>query len=219
LSIGAPGEIRTPDRLVRGLDGYYKLLINKVRKTAFVAISPHRAQQCTTDVGNLWNIRCSQHTQHRVSINNTFYKFVDQCTTNNYFSTMMFVEGDAMAHSTFLALLCALAVASCAAKPLLPGSHDVVLSKESAPAGCQLVGEVQGSQGNFWTAEFTSDANLVNGARNEVRNAASAIQANYVKIETESFSHNTGEDSLGGTYSVIVIGNAYRCREESLVSG
>ena len=105
-------------------------------------------------------------------------------------------------------------LAGCAASPLLPGGDKILLSKEPAPEVCEFLGEIQGTQGNFWTAEFTSDANLINGARNEVRNAAHALGADYVKIETESFSHNTADDSLGGTYSAVVIGNAYRCGNE-----
>ena len=102
-------------------------------------------------------------------------------------------------------------LAGCAAKPLLPGSQAVVLSKNPPPAHCNYLGEVRGNQGNFWTAEFTSDADLVQGARNELRNAASAMGASYVQIETELFSENTADDSLGGTYSAVIIGNAYRC--------
>lgn len=102
-------------------------------------------------------------------------------------------------------------VTACAAKPLTPGGQDVVLSKDAPPKECVFVAEVQGSQGNFWTAEFTSDVDLINGARNELRNSAFMLRADYVKIETESFSHNTSDDSLGGTYSAVVIGNAYRC--------
>ena len=104
-------------------------------------------------------------------------------------------------------------VSGCAAKPLMPGGDTVVLSKDAPPQECIYVAEVQGSQGNFWTAEFTADADLINGARNELRNAAFLLQADYVKIETESISHNTADDSLGGAYSVVVIGNAYRCNE------
>ena len=96
----------------------------------------------------------------------------------------------------------------------MPGGEAILLSKEAAPEGCEFVGEVQGTQGNFWTADFTSDTNLINGARNKVRNAAFALQADYVKIETESLSHNTADHSLGGTYSAVVIGNAYRCGKE-----
>ena len=105
-------------------------------------------------------------------------------------------------------------LAGCAASPLMPGGETVLLSKEAAPEECVFLGEVQGTQGNFWTADFTGDSKLINGARNEVRNAAYALQADYVKIETESFSHNTADRSLGGTYSATVIGNAYRCGEE-----
>ena len=102
----------------------------------------------------------------------------------------------------------------CAASPLMPGGETILLSKEAAPEACEFLGEVQGTQGNFWTADFTSDANLINGARNQVRNAAYALQADYVKIETESLSHNTADHSVGGTYSAVVIGNAYRCGKE-----
>jgi hypothetical protein len=93
----------------------------------------------------------------------------------------------------------------------MPGGDTILLSKEAAPETCEFLGEVQGTQGNFWTADFTSDANLINGARNKMRNAAYALQADYVKIETESLSHNTADHSVGGTYSAVVIGNAYRC--------
>jgi hypothetical protein len=107
-----------------------------------------------------------------------------------------------------------LVLAGCAASPLVPDGEAVLVSKEPAPAGCEFLGEVQGSQGNFWTANFTSDENLINGARNEMRNAATALNANYVKIETESFSENTTDSALGGTHSAVVIGNAYRCSKE-----
>jgi len=102
----------------------------------------------------------------------------------------------------------------CAASPLIPGGETILLSKEATPEACEFLGEVQGTQGNFWTADFTSDANLINGARNNMRNAAHALQADYVKIETESLSHNTADHALGGTYSAVVIGNAYRCGKE-----
>lgn len=111
-----------------------------------------------------------------------------------------------------------LALAGCAAKPLLPGGAGIVVSKEPAPEGCRHLGGVRGAQGNFWTAEFTSDRDLVSGARNELRNAALDLRANYVKIETESLSENTGEDSLGGLYSVVIIGNAYDCDQQELIS-
>ena len=109
-------------------------------------------------------------------------------------------------------------LAGCAADPLLPGGDGIILSKEAAPEGCEFLAEVQGKQGNLWTTNFTSDANLINGARNNLRNAALDLNANYVKIETESFSHNTADDSIGGTFSAVVIGNAFSCSDEVLAA-
>ena len=106
---------------------------------------------------------------------------------------------------------CLCSLCACAATPLAPGAAAVFVSSTEPPPDCVFVAEVQGSQGNFWTADFTSDANLIAGARNELRNAAAALGADYVRVETESFSHNTADDSFGGTYSAVVIGNAYRC--------
>ena len=115
-----------------------------------------------------------------------------------------------------LTIPCLLVLAACAAKPLVPGATAIVLSKEPPTPQCQFVGEVRGTQGNFWTAEFTSDENLIIGARNELRNAAVQLRANYVHIESESFSDNTADDSLGGLYSVVIIGNAYYCDNAEL---
>ena len=102
---------------------------------------------------------------------------------------------------------------ACASKPTLPGAERIFVSHQDPPPGCHFVGEVQGSQGNFWTAEFTSDRNILTGARNEMRNQALSLGANYVKVETESHSHNTADHSLGGTFASVIIGNAYACPE------
>jgi len=102
-------------------------------------------------------------------------------------------------------------LAACAAKPVNPGAERIFVSHEEPPPDCVFVGEVQGSQGNFWTAEFTRDRNILTGARNELRNQAHSLGANYVMVETESHSHNTAGYSLGGTFASVVIGNAYRC--------
>ena len=106
-------------------------------------------------------------------------------------------------------------LAACAAKPTNPGAERVFVSNEDPPPDCIFMGEVQGSQGNFWTAEFTSDRNILTGARNEMRNQALSLGANYVMMETQSHSHNTAGHSLGGTFASVIIGNAYRCPTQS----
>jgi hypothetical protein len=35
-----------------------------------------------------------------------------------------------------------------------------------------------------------------------------------VVVETESNSHNTSHDALGGTFASVVFGNAYKCPAE-----
>ena len=105
----------------------------------------------------------------------------------------------------------AIFLGACSAKSVQPGAERIIVSDQPAPAGCKFVGEVHGSQGNFWTSDFTSDENLLAGARNEMRNQAQVLGANYVKIETQSHSNNTADHSLGGTYASVIFGNAYTC--------
>ena len=104
----------------------------------------------------------------------------------------------------------------CAATPLqAPQAGAIFVTRNSPAAECEFVGEVRGSQGNFWTAEFTGDENLVIGARNKMRDAAYELGANFVQIELERQSHNTADDSLGGIYSSTIIGNAYLCPSQN----
>ena len=110
-----------------------------------------------------------------------------------------------------ITLIALFLLSACASKPVIPGAERIFVSQQEPPPECVFVGEVQGSQGNFWTAEFTSDRNLLTGARNEMRNQALGLGANYVLIETQSQSHNTADHSLGGTFSSVIIGNAYKC--------
>ena len=111
-----------------------------------------------------------------------------------------------------LILSISILASGCAAAPLISPDASQVLVTRNAPAEeCAFVGEVIGSQGNFWTAEFTSDEDLVRGARNRMRDEAYNLGANFVQIELENQSHNTADKSLGGVYSSVIIGNAYIC--------
>ena len=110
-----------------------------------------------------------------------------------------------------IAVISLLLLSACVSKPVMPGAERIFVSQQEPPPECIFVGEVQGTQGNFWTSYFTSDKNLLTGARNEMRNQALGLGANYILIETQSQSHNTADYSLGGTYSSVIIGNAYKC--------
>ena len=111
-----------------------------------------------------------------------------------------------------LFLTTSVSFAGCAAHPLqAPDAGRILVTKHQPSPQCEFLGEVRGSQGNFLTAAFTPDAALVEGARNKLRDQARALNANYVAVQFDELSHNTAEFGLGGGYSSVIIGNAYRC--------
>jgi len=119
-----------------------------------------------------------------------------------------------MKRMNILLIPVSICLGACAATPLqAPQAADILVSRNAPAPQCRFVGEVRGSQGNFATANFTRDENLLIGARNQMRDAAYQLGANYVQVELESHSENTTEDSLGGVYNSTVIGNAYACPE------
>ena len=72
--------------------------------------------------------------------------------------------------SSVLALL---TVAGCSARAVRPEAQSIeIVSQAPDKSACNYLGEVVGSQGNWITGDFTSNENLVTGARNELRNAA-----------------------------------------------
>jgi hypothetical protein len=94
----------------------------------------------------------------------------------------------------------------CAAKALVPGAERVFVSNDKPTGDCEFLGEVIGGQGNWWTDDITSTRSLVEGSRNEIRNRAFQMGANYVHIQqiAQDTSH------LGGG-KIGMSGNAYRC--------
>ena len=51
-------------------------------------------------------------------------------------------------------------------------AHNVYLTQKKPPKSCRYVGEVYGSQGNWFTGMFTSNMDLALGARNSLKNQA-----------------------------------------------
>ena len=100
-------------------------------------------------------------------------------------------------------------LAGCAAKPNNSGTEHILLTSHKADESCKFLGEVRGTQGNLLTATFTSDEHLIQGARNELRNLAATMGANYVVIEQQNQSINLG--GFGGAYNSTLFGNAYKC--------
>jgi hypothetical protein len=110
-------------------------------------------------------------------------------------------------------ILCVVALLGCAAVDLESGAHQVrIVTTE--PQGCDYLGEVTGSQGDFFTGAFTSNANLETGARNDMKNRAYKLGANTVQLLTnragQTGSMGQGSGSMEQT-NVTYTGVAYKC--------
>lgn len=104
------------------------------------------------------------------------------------------------------ALSCCILLSACAAKELNPGAQKVMLSNSPPSDSCVFVGEVHGGQGNWWTDDITSTKNLVEGSRNDMRNQAFAMGANYVYIQQVA-----KDTSYLGGGKIGMAGNAFNC--------
>jgi len=108
-------------------------------------------------------------------------------------------------------LLAALVVlAGCSATSAKQGAKAVaIVTEEPNPERCRFLGEVAGSQGNWITGAYTSDKNLLMGARNDLRNETFELGGNTVHIQHVS---NSGRYEASGNANTTIIGNAYDCR-------
>ena len=102
-----------------------------------------------------------------------------------------------------------LIMAGCSAHKIAPGAERVEIMNEAPDRSkCQFMGEVVGSQGNWVTGDFTSNEDLVVGARNELRNKAYYLGANVVYMQDMK---NTNAWGSLGTTNTTAVGKAYRC--------
>ena len=83
---------------------------------------------------------------------------------------------------------------------------------------CRFLGDVTGNQGDFFLGVFTSNQNLETGARNDIKNKASALGGNVVYLLTNRAGQSGnvwGEDGdlSGGSQqtNVTLSGNVYHC--------
>ena len=99
---------------------------------------------------------------------------------------------------------------ACSAKEAMPGAErvDIVVEKPN-PKKCTYVGEIVGSQGNWFTGDYTADKELIKGARNELRNEAYKLGGNVVYMQQTTMGSSFG--SYGNTIATN-IGKAYKCR-------
>lgn len=108
-----------------------------------------------------------------------------------------------------ISALCAIALVGCAANTLRPEAQKVRLLGATPGPECKYMGDATGGQGNFFTGQYTSNANLQTGALNDLKNQAAAMGGNAVYV----LANNTGLDK-GTQTSVISTGNVYFCKNQ-----
>lgn len=108
-----------------------------------------------------------------------------------------------------LILLIAFTLVGCSANQVISQAKGVeIVNEKPDKTKCTFVGEVVGSQGNWFTGDYTSNENLVLGARNELRNEAYKLGGNIVYIQDMK---NTNAWGSLGTTNTTAIGKVYKC--------
>ncbi|MDD3265714.1 MAG: DUF4156 domain-containing protein [Burkholderiales bacterium] len=126
-------------------------------------------------------------------------------------------------NKNIIVLLTSVSLIACSAIKTNPNAQKVMVmnSQQVVPSGCQYLGQVSGSQGNFFTGTYTTNQNLAVGAMNDLKNKAADLGGNYIQLLTNQ-SSTTGSGSLGvgglQQSGVVNIGNVYNCTESALSS-
>lgn len=108
-----------------------------------------------------------------------------------------------------ITFLFGLLLIGCSATQINPQARSVeIVNEPPNKSKYKFLGEIAGSQGNWFTGDFTSNENLVIGARNELRNKAHELGANIVYIQDMK---NTNAWGSLGTTNTTAIGKAYKC--------
>ncbi|AUX40995.1 lipoprotein [Sorangium cellulosum] len=113
-----------------------------------------------------------------------------------------------------LVLLSFSVLPACAAVELNPGAEKIIVTKQPAPQGCRFLGTVVGEQGGSLSGPFTSNANLQQGAVNDMKNKAHDLGGNYVVLEnTNAGTTISGDrDNISGQQTDVThMGNTYSC--------
>jgi hypothetical protein len=96
----------------------------------------------------------------------------------------------------------------CSAIPTTREGSSVELVTEKPSGNCKPLGDAVGSQGNWFTGDYTSNKNLLMGARNDLRNKAAKMGGNTVWVQDKA---NTNAWGSKGTSNTTVLGVVYRC--------
>lgn len=107
-----------------------------------------------------------------------------------------------------LGLSAALLLAGCSSTNELTGAGQQVKFTDTKPAAeCQLVGEVTGSQSN-WFSGSGGEGSSMRGAANDLRNKAAAMGGNVI------YGANSPSQNLLSSFAPLdskMIGQVYKC--------
>lgn len=107
-----------------------------------------------------------------------------------------------------------LLLSACSANSLDSGAQRVRVTNTEPGKDCTFLGDITGSQGNFFTGGWTSNRNMETGARNDLKNQAYQMGGNVVVLLTQR-AGQTGSAYQGSGSSeqtnVTLTGNVYRC--------
>ncbi|MCS2154832.1 DUF4156 domain-containing protein [Scandinavium goeteborgense] len=113
-------------------------------------------------------------------------------------------------------ILLMMTLAGCSATNVNSNASRVRVSTNEPGKECKFLGDITGSQGNFFTGGWTSNSNLETGARNDLKNQAANMGGNVVSIITQRAGQTgsswDGSGSMQQT-NVTLSGNVYRCPE------
>ena len=112
--------------------------------------------------------------------------------------------------SIIFSLSTLIALAACSATPVTKEGAIIEITNEKPTGNCSSLGEVAGSQGNWFTGDYTSNKNLMVGARNKLRNEAAKLGGNYVWLQG---ANNTNAWGSLGTTNTTAIGIVYHCKK------
>lgn len=106
-------------------------------------------------------------------------------------------------------MLIGMSLLGCAANKAIPQAQNIeIVIEQPDRSKCEYVGEIIGSQGNWFTGDFTANEDLVAGARNELRNKAYKLGANLIYMQDMK---NTNAWGSLGTTNTTAVGKAYKC--------
>ncbi|WP_440873645.1 DUF4156 domain-containing protein [Thalassotalea sp. PLHSN55] len=113
--------------------------------------------------------------------------------------------------------LLVITISACSSIAAQPEANVIRLTHTEPSEECQFLGDITGSQGDFFTGAFTSNANLETGARNDLKNKALQLGGDTIYLLTEragQTGHYSGEFGGGSQQTNVTLsGNVYKCQQ------